>query len=143
LPWYEASHIDSTTYLPMVGGKRLEELSSGGMKTLVNDAYFLAGLTYALRVPAETYLPPMMLIDTPRKNFGADEDDASAAVRIYNWIGRLRDSYGSSRFQLIIADNDIPAEARDFHAIRLSYARPLLDDLPHPGPELVSTLEPR
>ena len=124
----------------MVGGKRLEELSSGGMKTLINDAYFLAGLTYALRAPAETRLPPLILIDTPRKNFGSDVDDASAAVRIYNWIRRLQDSYGAERFQLIIADNDVPSEARSLHEIRLSYSKPLIDDLPHPGPEAVQTL---
>ena len=63
----------------MVGGKRLEELSSGGMKTLVNDAYFLAGLTYALRVPSETHLPLLSIIDTPRKNFGSHPDDRRAA----------------------------------------------------------------
>ena len=50
-PWYEPSHIDPDSYLPLVGGRGLEELGSGGMKTLVNDAYFLAGLTYALRAP--------------------------------------------------------------------------------------------
>lgn len=142
LPWYEPSYIDASSYLPMVGGKRLEELSSGGMKTLVNDAYFLAGLTYALRVPAQTHLPRFMVIDSPRKNFGADAEDRGAADRIYRWMRRLRDQYGASSFQLIVADNDIPVEANEFHIMRLSYERPLIDDLPHPGPDAVKTLNP-
>lgn len=142
LPWYEPSHIDTSTYLPMVGGKRLEELSSGGMKTLVNDAYFLAGLTYALRAPAQTHLPRFMVIDSPRKNFGADAEDRSAADRIYRWLRRLQDRYGSSSFQLLVADNDIPPEADEFRVMRLSYGRPLIDDLPHPGPDAVKPLNP-
>jgi uncharacterized protein YoxC len=143
LPWYEPSHIDAATYLPMVGGKRLEELSSGGMKTLVNNAYFLAGLTYALRAGSETHLPRFMIIDTPRKNFGSDPEDRRAADRIYRWLRRLTASYGSSAFQLIVADNDIPPDAEEFNIIRLSYEEPLITDLPHPGPDAVETLNPR
>ena len=142
LPWYEKGYIDSTTYLPMVGGKRLEELSSGGMKTLVNDAYFLAGLTYALRVPSETHLPLLSIIDTPRKNFGSHPDDRRAADRIYRWLRRLQDRYSAGAFQLIVADNDVPTEAAEFPTRRLSYDKPLIDDLPHPGPDAVETLAP-
>jgi hypothetical protein len=141
LPWYEPSEIDRTTYLPMVGGKRLEDLSSGGMKTLVNVAYFLAGLSYSLRTPSDTLLPTLMLIDTPRKNFGSNPDDTKASERVYRWMRRLQDFYGTERFQLIVADNDIPAEAAQFNVTSLSYDHPLIDDLPHPGPDRVKTLD--
>lgn len=139
LPWYQPSEIDRKTYLPMVGGKRLEDLSSGGMKTLVNDAYFLAGLSYALRAPNETLLPSLMLIDTPRKNFGSNPDDTQASQRVYRWMRRLQVSYGNA-FQLIVADNDIPAEAEQFNVMSFSYEEPLIDDLAHPGPEQVKTI---
>jgi archaellum component FlaC len=141
LPWYEPSEVDRKTYLPMVGGKRLEDLSSGGMKTLVNDAYFLAGFSYALRAPSETLLPSLMLIDTPRKNFGSNPDDSHASERVYRWMRRLQDSYPTGSFQLIVADNDIPAEAEQFSVMSFSYDEPLVDDLPHPGPENVTTLD--
>jgi hypothetical protein len=140
LPWYQHSEIDRKTYLPMVGGKRLEQLSSGGMKTLVNDAYFLAGFSYALRVPTETLLPGLMVIDTPRKNFGSNVDDSSTSNRIYRWLWTLQRVYGASAFQLIVADNDIPPEAQQFNLLRFSYDAPLIDDLPHPGPDRVKTL---
>jgi hypothetical protein len=141
LPWYEPSEVDRKTYLPMVGGKRLEDLSSGGMKTLVNDAYFLAGFSYALRAPSETLLPSLMLIDTPRKNFGSNPDDSQASERVYRWMRRLQDSYPTGSFQLIVADNDIPTEAEQFNVMNFSYDEPLVDDLQHPGPENVTTLD--
>jgi hypothetical protein len=140
IPWYQASEVDRTTYLPMVGGKRLEQLSSGGMKTLVNDAYFLAGFSYALRAPHETLLPALMVIDTPRKNFGSNPEDKRTSERVYRWMRRLQDSYKPASFQLIVADNDIPAEAEQFNVITFSYDSPLIDDVPHPGPDLVKTL---
>jgi AAA domain len=136
LPWYEPSYIDPKNYLPMVGGKKLEDLSSGGMKVLVNDSYFLAGLAYALRVPEETHLPSLMVIDSPMKNFGAGEDDLSYSHRLYRWLWALQKERGANRFQLIIADNEIPAEAEEFNIRRLSYEEPLIDDLPHPGPKV-------
>ena len=107
----------------MVGGKRLEDLSSGGMKTLVNDAYFLAGFSYALRAPSETLLPSLMLINTPPKNFGSNPDDSQASERVYRWMRRLQDSYATGSFQLIVADNDIPTEAEQFNVMNFSYAR--------------------
>lgn len=141
LPWYEPSEVDRQTYLPIVGGKRLEDLSSGGMKTLVNDAYFLAGFSYALRATSETLLPSLMLIDTPRKNFGSNPDDSQTSERVYRWMRRLQDSYDPRSFQLIVADNDIPAEAEQFSVMSLSYDKPLIDDLAHPGPDHVTTLD--
>jgi hypothetical protein len=83
-----------------------------------------------------------MVIDTPRKNFGSDPDDRRAADRIYRWMRRLTDTYDRSSFQLILADNDIPPHAEEFNVIRFSYAQPLIDDVPHPGPDAVETLNP-
>lgn len=140
LPWYEPSYIDPKTYLPMVGGKKLEDLSSGGMKVLVNDSYFLAGLAYALRVPEETHLPSLMIIDSPMKNFGAGQDDLNYSHRLYRWLWALQKERGANRFQLIIADNEITQEGEQFNVRRLSYTEPLIDDLPHPGPK-VRTLD--
>jgi AAA domain len=140
VPWYETAEIDRQTYLPIVGGKGLEELSSGGMKVFVNDAYFLAGLTFALRAPTDTYLPPFMVIDSPKKNFGAGSDDRGAADRFYRWLRRLQDQYGKSSFQLIVADNDVPEPGKEFPITSFTYQDPLIDDLPHPGPDQVKPL---
>lgn len=136
LPWYEPSYIDPKTFLPMVGGKKLEELSSGGMKVLVNDAYFLAGLAYAIRVPSESHLPRLMVIDSPMKNFGAGTVDLSYSDRLYRWLWALQRERGARNFQLILADNEVPAEAEQFNVRRFSYEEPLIDDLPHPGPSV-------
>jgi hypothetical protein len=93
-----------------------------------------------LRTPRDTLLPPLILIDTPRKNFGSNAEDKQTSERVYRWMRRLQDSYKPAGFQMIVADNDIPAEAEQFNVIQFSYDKPLIDDVPHPGPDRVKTL---
>jgi hypothetical protein len=56
-------------------------LSSGGMKTIVNIAYFLANLTWSLRDPT-ALLPRLLITDSPRKDHGAGAEDLRGAGRI-------------------------------------------------------------
>jgi len=145
MPWYQSARIDHESYLPVVNGGSLQELSSGGMKTMVNVAYYLANLTYAI-ANVDSRLPRFMIIDSPRKNFGSGTADREHAAKIYERILTLQDVAqtrvgGLARpFQLIVADNDLPERfARRLGArrvLRLSYDSPLIDDLAHPGPDV-------
>lgn len=137
-PWYESAYIDLTSYLPVVHGAQFDQLS-GGEKTITNFAYQLAMLTYALSSRA-TLLPALLIIDTPRKNLGSGLDQALAA-RMYRRVAALADAYAGA-FQLVIADNDPPPILLpSASTIELSYEKPLIPDLAHPGPtvEKVST----
>jgi hypothetical protein len=139
LPWYESARIDPQTYLPIVNGTGFRELSSGGMKTAVNVAYHIALLTYALR-QGTTRLPYFLIIDSPRKNLGSSGEDVAMANRMYRRLKALVDTYGS-RLQLILADNDtLRIETPLNNVISLSYDRPFVPDLAHPGPENVVTI---
>jgi hypothetical protein len=138
LPWLETAAIDHETYLPVVNGRSFEELSSGGMKTLVNDAYHLAALRYAL-VFADSLMPLMQIIDSPRKNLGSGPEDRLLAENLYRRIRIVADSFGHT-FQLIVADNDLPGIASEFRSITLGYERPGVPFARHPGPEHVQSI---
>lgn len=105
-PWYRRSHIDLNTYLPMVNGAGFEG-QSAGVKTMINDAYYLANLMTALQQPQQIHLPGFLIIDSPRKNFGAGIADRAAGDRIYSMIDTLRAVYGQD-VQILVADNDLP-----------------------------------
>jgi hypothetical protein len=137
LPWYESAHIDRSSYLPVINGQRPEELLSGGMRTIVNDAYHLAGLTHTLT--HQTLLPPFLIIDSPRKNLGSDPDDTAISFQIYRHFQRLAGAYGDS-LQLIVADNDVPPAMRDLTSFTLDYDHPLVPDVHHPGKGNVETI---
>jgi hypothetical protein len=137
LPWYESARIDRRSYLPIVNGQSPEELLSGGMRTIVNDAYHLAGLTYTLT--HQTLLPPFLIIDSPRKNLGSAPDDTAISFQIYRHFQRLAGAYGD-RFQLIVADNDVPTTMQDLTSHTLDYDHPLVPDVQHPGEGQVETI---
>src|SRR6266508_100188 len=137
LPWYESARIDRRSYLPVVNGQNPEDLLSGGMRTIVNDAYHLAGLTYTLTHP--TLLPPLLIIDSPRKNLGSGPDDTAISFQIYRHFQRLAGAYGDN-FQLIVADNDVPPAMRDLTSFTLDYDHPLIPDVQHPGEGRVETI---
>jgi DNA repair exonuclease SbcCD ATPase subunit len=143
-PWYGSpARIDARTYLPIVNDSRFETLS-GGEKTIVNVAYHLALLSYAMR-DGMMLLPYLLILDSPRKNVGFGRDDRGLVQRMYRRFGALHDlSLTSSRgdqYQLIIADNDPPSVSNvRFSHIRLDYSTPLIPDLQHPGPGNVETI---
>ncbi|MCW2983432.1 MAG: sle [Conexibacter sp.] len=138
-PWYENSRIDDRTYLPAVNGGPLEG-NSAGVKTMINDAYYLANLTTALQQPAAVLLPGFLIIDSPQKNFGSNKADRDSGRRVYSRIDVLRAEYGEN-VQIIIADNDLPTEFRkNFRVVKLSYEKPLLEAVAHPGEGKVETV---
>ena len=138
LPWLETAALDLGTYLPIVNGRSFEELSSGGMKTLVNDAYHFAALRYAL-VYADSLMPLLQIIDSPRKNLGSGPEDRALTENLYRRVRALQDAFGAT-FQMIVADNDAPALALQIPAIRLDYKNPGVPFAEHPGPEHVESI---
>lgn len=138
-PWYERARIDPHTYLPVVNEEPFEQ-ASGGMKTLINLAYHLAGLRYAIR-HRDSHLPLFLMVDSPRKNLGAENvDDKHIASQIYLRFRNMQDT-NPTDFQMIVADNDVPLAAAEFHATKLSYDRPLIPWVRHPGPDEVEPIE--
>ncbi len=138
-PWYPAqgASIDGRSYLPVVGSDTFAE-SSSGMQTLLNVAYHLAGLRLGLQ-EGDTLLPLFLVLDSPRKNIGTINDQ-SIGERIYRWFRILQDSYPGG-FQMIVAENDPPPFMSDFASLGLSYERPLIPWLQHPGEGHVTPVE--
>jgi hypothetical protein len=134
LPWLESAEVDRSTYLPVVNGRTLKQISSGGMKTTTNVAYYLANLAMAVRDRA-ILTPSFMMLDSIRKASGAERDDVVRAEHIYSYLRRLhasRNQPGALRgnFQLIVADNDLPQQfERDFHVLRIDPEHPLIRGL--------------
>jgi hypothetical protein len=141
-PWLEGpgtSFIDSRTYLPTVAGETFEQ-ASGGQKTLINVAYHLAALRYALQEQA-SLLPLFSIIDSPRKNIGSENpDDRAMGEKIYRRLAAMNGAQGD-QFQMIVADNDPPPSPERFHTLTFTYAKPFVPWVRHPGPDSVTPIE--
>ena len=140
LPWLETAYIDKETFLPIVNGQKFEHLTagSGGMPTLVNDAYHLSGLVFSLRHSINLF-PRFLIIDSPRKGLGRHPANEIMVQRIYGYFRRLLDTY-EDKFQLIVADNDVPKGFDYLVKLSLSYKKPLVPGIKHPGKGKVETL---
>jgi len=138
VPWAQSATIDPLNYLPLVNDERFESLAvAGGTKTIVTVAYHLTLLAHAL-AHRDTLLPQLLVLDTPRKNLGSNPNDKDMGGRIYQRIRTLVDAYRDD-VQFIIADNDLPEDADWIKAHRLTYDRPLLPHVLHPGEEAALT----
>lgn len=131
LPWLETAEVDPKSYLPVVNGRSLRELSSGGMKTTTNVAYYLAVLVSALRDQG-VLVPGFLMLDSIRKASGAGKEDLARSDRIYGYLQTLQEMRKPPMplprdFQLIVVDNDMPKqfEAR-FNTIRIDLQNPLI-----------------
>jgi membrane-anchored protein YejM (alkaline phosphatase superfamily) len=86
------------------------------MKATTNVAYYVANLTYALRHP-DALMPRFLMLDSPRKDYGAGQDDLARAERIYRWMLTMEDTMHAGGpvgrpFQMLLVDNDIPPAVR-------------------------------
>jgi hypothetical protein len=139
-PWLDSARIDPQTYLPVVNEARFETMSAGE-KTVINVAYHVALLVHGLRHD-DTLVPTLLVLDGPQSNLGSGADDRALARRIYTRLMRLADAY-PRRFQILVADNDLPRIDDQYPApIQLSYENPLVPDVVHPGPD-VETIHSR
>ena len=131
LPWLETAEVDPKSYLPVVNGRSLRELSSGGMKTTTNVAYYLAVLVSALRDQG-VLVPGFLMLDSIRKASGAGKEDLARSDRIYGYLQTLQEMRKPPRplprdFQLIVVDNDMPKQfGARFNTIRIDLQNPLI-----------------
>lgn len=112
-PKLSAAHIDEKTYLPYVRGRKYDDLGSLAGVMLITMAYYLAVL---LESSGDEFCHPnLLVIDSPRKNLGAqakkdeqeefkDEKIFNATIKyLYDTAERMKD-----RIQLIIVNNGYP-----------------------------------
>lgn len=102
-------HINRDTYLPEVSGRRFDELSSQGLKTLVNIAHALAHHTVAidLKLP----LPGLLILDGISANSGQEGLSLGRIRDVYQLLQDVanREPYNKA-LQIIAVDNEL---ARD------------------------------
>jgi hypothetical protein len=109
--------IDRDTYLPIVDGRRFNQLSSQGLQVLVNLAHAIAHQLTALEFGLA--LPGILLIDGPTSNLGHEYEDRERVEAVYQYLIELGDRLGD-RLQLIVVDNDVPAIAQSYIQVRLT-----------------------
>lgn len=128
-PWFERNaRIDFETYLPIVEGDDFDGLG-GGVRGTITIAYHVTLLSYAL-ITGATYLPNILIADSPRRNLGSNAVDKALARRVYEHFQTFRDlraGLPTRSFQLIVADNDLPNIATtDVHRIKFDHERPFV-----------------
>jgi hypothetical protein len=106
------SFVDPNNYLPVLYGRRFDELSSQGLKVMVNVAHAIAHQQTAMDLDLK--LPNILFIDGVTSNIGHREDlDRDRVEAIYKYLIDLSNQFGE-RLQLIVADNDVPDQASDY-----------------------------
>lgn len=99
--------INRTTYLPEVSARTYDELSSQGLKTLVNVAHALAHHTVAIDRGLD--MPGFLVLDGVSANSGKEGLEGDRIVDMYKLFAEVTSEYGD-QLQLIIVDNDLPSE---------------------------------
>jgi energy-coupling factor transporter ATP-binding protein EcfA2 len=97
--------INTTTWLPEVSGRSFDELSSQGLKTLVNVAHSLAHHTTAL--DRELPLPSLLVLDGVSANSGREGLDGDRISDMFALFEEVAQEY-VGRLQLIVVDNELP-----------------------------------
>jgi hypothetical protein len=109
--------IDRTTYMPVVDGRKFENLSSPGLEIFVNFAHALAHHETALELGLN--LPGLLFIDGLTSNIGKEGFDQQRVDNAYDYLIEVSDKY-SSQLQIILADGHVPPQANPFVRLRLS-----------------------
>lgn len=114
-PILSDAFIKESNYLPYVRGVKYDELGSGGAVTMTTMAYFLS---IALLNTSNKNHPGFLIIDSPRKNLGADStaNDEFKDEEIFNSIIKYFISLSNKNkeedlvhdLQLIIINNGYP-----------------------------------
>lgn len=137
LPWYAGdARIDRDTYLPVVDGQGVERLG-GGTRAAVTVGYHVSLLRYLLTNRVGD-LPTFLMIDSPTKNVGRNDWDTRFAQRIYSSFvdfvtARAGAGITTDPFQVVVADNDLPASVRGHVLVHdFDHDRPLIPGLRNP-----------
>jgi len=120
--------INSKSFLPVVRERNYGDLTSGGLRTLVSVGYYFSLLQYSLS--NATNYPSFMMIDTIGKYLGKTKrdsdleannaedaleglDDPTKYINLYKHIAKISESMlkKQKNHQIIIVDNDLPADA--------------------------------
>ena len=98
--------INRDTYLPEVSGRSFDELSSQGLKTLVNVAHALAHHTVA--IDRNLPLPGLLILDGLSANSGHEGFDLARVRDAYRLLSRVteQDQYRNA-LQVIAVDNEL------------------------------------
>jgi hypothetical protein len=107
--WTSEGHdrINRESYLPEISGRSFPELSSEGLKTLVNIAHALAHHTFA--IDADLPLPGLLVLDGISSNAGSEGYDRAQVLDAYHLLEAETEKYAGA-LQGIAVDNTIPSE---------------------------------
>ncbi|WP_133243338.1 hypothetical protein [Streptomyces scopuliridis] len=137
LPWYAGdARIDRDTYLPIVDGQGVDR-HGGGTRAALTVGYHATLLRYLLTNRVGD-LPAFLMIDSPTKNIGANTWDSRFAQRIYSSFvdfvtARTGAGITTAPFQVLVADNDLPASVRGHVLVHdFDHDRPLIPGLSNP-----------
>lgn len=108
--------INRRDYLPEVSTRTFDELSSQGLKTLVNVAHALAQHTVA--IDRGLCLPGLLILDGVSANSGKEGLDGDRVLDMYRLFTEVSADY-ADHLQLIIVDNEVPDEILDDLADRV------------------------
>lgn len=115
--------INPNTFLPIVRNVDYNNLTSGGLRTIVSIGYFLSLQTYGAN--NNTYLPSLLMIDTLGKYLGTNDTatepkeiireifdseglkDPKKYSNLYKYLVSLHETLGESH-QIIVVDNQLP-----------------------------------
>ena len=112
----ESSDINPNTYLPVYYGRPFAEVSSPGLATLINVSHALAHHLTAVELSLR--LPQILIIDGLSVHLGQEGLDPQRVAAIYDLLIEISKTH--SDIQVIIVDNDVPAQARPFVRLELS-----------------------
>ncbi|XKK39962.1 hypothetical protein HFP72_03930 [Nocardiopsis sp. ARC36] len=130
--------ISSKDFLPYIDGKRFDAVSiSGGNRVPFIVGYWLALQAEALSSPRYPF-PGFLILDSPQKSLGPLQDLSTKMYRHIQAMAERREAI----FQIFVLDTNLP---EDFTPLRepawLSYERPGISSIKHPGPGGLHTLE--
>lgn len=98
--------INARTYMPEISGRSFDELSSQGLKTLVNVAHALAHHTVS--IDRDLPLPGFVVLDGISANAGHEGFDQDRVSDVYELLIEVAQVY-RSELQIIAVDNDLPS----------------------------------
>lgn len=112
-PKLDRAYIDDKRYLPYVRGRKYDDIGSLAGVTLITIAYYLTLLL--IGSAKEYHHPNLLIIDSPRKNLGAQntgpDDDEFKDEKIFNSTIRCLYNIAESqktKIQMIVVNNGYP-----------------------------------
>jgi DNA repair exonuclease SbcCD ATPase subunit len=127
------ARLHAETLLPLVDEQEFHK-RGGGARAAVSIAYSLALLTY-VREQEDAKLPAFLMVDSPQKNLGSNQEDKALSRRVYERFIDYMDELDADErfrrpFQVIIVDNDIPTDiARRMKVVNFDRENGFIRDL--------------